>query len=351
MGTGPDGGDPNNPAPGGPDSDTDHDGYTPNTGDCNDSSALVNPSAIEMPGNLIDDDCNGQVDEPLPTCDSANSGKNDPTSLVQALDQCDKRFVLGASMNGPSDPVARTVVDAWGVVMPMGGKNMALLSTGIATTLTSYEPQSGTAFGGGVGTPFTNPAPNIDTSKACTTPQSPQSVVYDYTELVVKLKAPSNATSFSFKFQFFSTEYPEWVCQGFNDQFLVLMESKGEFQMATNIAFDMQMNPITVNSGFFTVCDPKFPTMGTAQGQHCTKPLSEIAGTGYERVPKSGAPGDPEAGGSTSWLTTTAPVTPNEDVTLHFVIFDEGDGILDSAVLIDSFRWGAQAIDSPTTIQ
>ena len=339
------------PMPGGPNDDTDHDGYTPNTGDCNDSSPLVNPAAVEMPGNGVDDDCNGQVDEPQPTCDSANTGKNDPTSLVQAFEQCDKRFFIGATLNGPSVAGARNVVDSFGVVMPMGGRNMAMLSTGKATTSASYEPQDGTNFG--VGT-FPNPAPDIDTSSACTTKQDPQPDVYDYTELVVKLKAPSNATSFSFKFHFFSTEYPEFVCKGFNDQFLVLMESQSEFQKATNIAFDMNKNPITVNSGFFTVCDSKFQPTGTAQGQHCTTPLSSISGTGYDRVPKwspVNMPADAEAGGSTGWLTTTGPVTPNEELTLHFVIFDEGDGILDSAVLIDNFVWGAQAIDSPTTIQ
>jgi len=358
TGTGKDGG-PTNPAPGGPDADTDHDGYTPNTGDCDDSSPLVNPSAVEMPGNGVDDDCNGQVDEPQATCDSANSGKNDPTSLVNAFEQCDKRFFLGASLNGPSEPASRNVVDSFGVVMPMGGRNMAMLSTGKATTAVSYEPQDGTDYSGGGGvfgtpTTFPNPAPDLDSSSACTMQQMPQPDVYDYTELVVKLKAPSNATSFSFKFQFFSTEYPEFVCKGFNDQFLVLMESQSEFQKATNIAFDMNKNPITVNSGFFTVCDSKFQPMGTAQGQHCTTGLSAISGTGYDRVPKSSifnSPADAEAGGATGWLTTTGPVTPNEEVTLHFIIFDEGDGILDSAVLIDNFVWGAQAVDSPTTIQ
>ena len=54
-------------------------------------------------------------------------------------------------------------------------------------------------------------------------------------------------------------------------------------------------------------------------------------------------------GGSTSWLTTTAPVTPGEDVTLHFIIFDEGDHILDSAALIDNFRWGTSVVMTPTT--
>jgi hypothetical protein len=54
-------------------------------------------------------------------------------------------------------------------------------------------------------------------------------------------------------------------------------------------------------------------------------------------------------GGATGWLTTTSPVTPGEDVTLHFIIFDEGDHILDSSVLIDNFRWAATGVPSPST--
>ena len=54
-------------------------------------------------------------------------------------------------------------------------------------------------------------------------------------------------------------------------------------------------------------------------------------------------------GGSTGWLTTTAPIAPNEDITLRFVIFDEGDGVLDSSVLIDNFQWGAATVMGPST--
>ena len=56
-------------------------------------------------------------------------------------------------------------------------------------------------------------------------------------------------------------------------------------------------------------------------------------------------------GGGTGWLTTTSPVVPGETATLRFVIFDEGDHILDSTVLIDNFQWQLTAADAPMTIQ
>ena len=101
------------------------------------------------------------------------------------------------------------------------------------------------------------------------------------------------------------------------------------------------MNPITVNSGFFIVC--KNGT--TPQTMNCTHPVSEIAGTGFEDDDGAGQP----IGGSTGWLTTTAPIAPGEDVTLRFVIFDEGDGFYDSSALIDNFKWGATSVTGPST--
>jgi hypothetical protein len=82
-------------------------------------------------------------------------------------------------------------------------------------------------------------------------------------------------------------------------------------------------------------------------------PPTDNQGTGYEMssVPNIPIPGVPPPipGGSTGWLSTTAPIQPGEDVTLRFVIFDEGDGVLDSAVLIDNFQWGAATVMGPST--
>lgn len=338
------------PMPAGPDGDYDQDGFSPNQGDCDDTTALRGPNAVEMVGNNVDDDCNGMVDEATSACDASAFGKNDELSLAQAMELCDSRFFLGAMLVGPSDPQARAVVKDFGSFQPKGGDHLALMSTGIAADKndSSYvAPQWGTDFGN----QHANPAPNIVGAQGCG--QSTPKTVQDYTELLVRLKVPQNATSFSFNFHFFSAEYPEFVCTMFNDKFLVMMESKHEFPVAENIAFDMQNNPITVNSGFFTICEND---TSKPQTQNCKKPVTELAGTGYDEKASAGPVplpipgGDKPIGGSTDWLTTTAPVTPGEDVTLRFIIFDEGDGSLDSAVLIDNFRWGAQVVDAPMTI-
>jgi len=298
------------------------------------------PNAIEVPGNNQDDDCNGQVDEIAQGCDGANGGKSDATSLAQAMELCDARFFKGASTNGPSDLRARIVAAKFGTaVNPLAGANMAFLSTGLAVDKSSasfVEPQEGTDLVNA----GTNPLPTLKGASNCGQAGTVTNV-QDYTELVLQLKAPANAQSFSFQFHFFSAEYPEYVCTRYNDEFLVIVQSSKTYTQPTNISFDAKMNPITVNSGFFIVC-----TNGaTPQTMNCTHPVSEIAGTGFDDDDGAGQP----IGGSTGWLTTTAPIAPGEDVTLRFVIFDEGDGAYDSSALIDNFKWGATSVTGPST--
>jgi hypothetical protein len=369
-----------------PNGDADHDGYTPAMGDCNDCNPSINPGAIQIPGDPTDYACNGAPGQVV-ACDSTNGGKRDATSLANAFEECDPRFFLSATLVGPSVDKARKVVPTFGILKPVQGANMALISSGIAADKSdpdfdkTQEEDPGTDLMNSAMHPYPNIMPNPMCMGAGSAMTSEPSMVNDYTELVVKLKAPSNVNSFSFDFNFFSAEYPVYVCTEFNDEFLVLQESNGEFQTATNIAFDMQKNPVTVNNGFFTVCTNDTSKPYT---QNCKKPVSDINGTGFEDPPGGlggggglnlpcstdadcsafgvtckagmcdlgglgGGGGGGIPGGSTGWLTTTSPVTPGENVTLHFIIFDEGDHILDSAALIDNFRWGTSVVSTPTT--
>jgi hypothetical protein len=329
---------PSNPAPGGPNEDTDGDGYTPAQGDCDDSNPLVGPGSVEINGNGIDDDCDGSIDNAAP-CDTSSIGQNTPAALAQAIGICATKFVTSTETVGPSDPAARATVPSFGVVQKLEGAGMAFISNGDATTQAGYTPDPGTSFpksntymspyGNGVALP-----PKSSCGSA------PAGTANDYTELAVDLTIPDNVKSFSFQFQFFSAEYPEFVCTEYNDRFLVIVDDGTTKQ---NVAFDSANNTISVDSGFFTVCENWALNSNT---QHCTTPVTAIAGTGYDVD-------DPivgnKIGGSTGWLTTTVPVTPKQKLKLSFIVYDEGDHRLDSSVLIDNFQWLAAAATAPVT--
>ena len=144
------------------------------------------------------------------------------------------------------------------------------------------------------------------------------------------LDVPANANSFSFDFNFMSVEFPEFVCTSFDDTFLAMLESQ---EYTGNVSFDSQGNRVSINVGFFDKCKPNLDPGCTGD--------AELHGTGYEG----------SQGGGTGWLTTTAPVTPGEKMKLTFIIFDEGDHILDSSVLIDNFRWHIEQVDGPITVE
>jgi hypothetical protein len=154
--------------------------------------------------------------------------------------------------------------------------------------------------------------------------------VNDYSELELVLDVPANANSFSFDFNFMSVEFPEFVCTSFDDTFLALLQSQ---EFTGNVSFDSQGNRVSINVGFFNKCK-------TTLDPACTGD-QELVGTGYQG----------SQGGGTGWLTTTAPVRPGEKIVLTFVVFDEGDHILDSSVIVDNFRWHIEQVDGPITVE
>jgi Putative metal-binding motif len=318
--------------------DNDMDGYTRAGGDCDDHDPLVNPGAIEVADNMIDDNCDGKVDEkPAPCLDN---GIADPMGLTNAMGLCAPWVVAGgAAMNQDADAASHAIRTDYGKYKARQGTTFAAISTGIVAAeadMTFVQPQPGTAFHNDDPNPF----PQMKKSACYSGPD--ENLVHDYVELAIKVKVPTNAKSFSFNFNFLSAEYPEYVGSQYNDKFLVLLDSK---QYKGNISYDKNQNPITVNVAFFDVCDTADICGGQAQNA-CTRPATDLDGTGYELDDGSGQ----RIGGGTGWLTTTAPVTPGETATVRFILFDEGDHLFDSTVLIDNFQWQLNAAMGPTTV-
>ncbi len=64
------------------DIDDDIDGFTENQGDCDDTNAAVSPGVLEICGNVIDDDCDGNIDDVA----DATIQKLGPLPYLQASD-------------------------------------------------------------------------------------------------------------------------------------------------------------------------------------------------------------------------------------------------------------------------
>ncbi|NVB43872.1 hypothetical protein G6O69_39125 [Pseudenhygromyxa sp. WMMC2535] len=147
------------------DADADGDGWGACSGDCCDDELLgcvdahlVNPGAFEVAGNGVDDDCDGEIDEPTTACDaglSSNSG--DGLDYAAALDLCEtttenaplaeRRWgVISAELtlaDGSSAPlsVQHAIRPAFGDnIVPSGGDRMVVLSSGNAAAPGSKTP-------------------------------------------------------------------------------------------------------------------------------------------------------------------------------------------------------------------
>ena len=336
------------------DSDLDGDGYTFNTGDCNDCDANVNPDAIEVQTDLmdpeakeVDENCDGEVDEVIPSCDTGFMvGDMDPLNAAAALDICGDANTNPWGLKGAAwvrangAPVASGhdlavgLMPDFGVNMPRNGDSLVVISSGYARDASETGACSGQSCqttGNGV-----PPVGFPQDVPGC----SGLSEIRDDVALEVELVAPSNATGYSFEFAFMSFEFPEYVCTSYNDQFIALVDPAPQGSINGNISFDAQTNPVSVNVAYFDNCDPagigSYASLCFAG--NCPQPPQPYCplGSGFMTDTGFNEWGD---AGSTGWLVTTAPVQGGDQFKVRFAIWDTGDQNLDSTVMLDNFRW------------
>jgi hypothetical protein len=330
----------------------------------------------DIPGNNCDDDGDGKVDNP-PTCDSALAANGTAEEFAKALGICatpakdgyglvSAKFTRGTSGGGSPDAAQHGVLPKFGdVLKPREGVSLGVLSTGYAQ---EFDGAPGVRFGGEDGV---NPSAGKDWKATGSLPSGfPKAAmgcmqatdVHDVIDVQLTLKAPQNASGIKFDLNFFSSEWPAYICSRFNDGFIAYLSAKG-FNNGTpdNMSFDAMKNPVSVNNGFFDRCTPSVD-IGCAPGavpatSQCPGGTSELQGTGFGVTGKwceaysilgGGGNKTSTAGGATGWLTSSAPVQAGETFTLDLVIWDTGDGILDSSVLLDNFTWAAGAVTVST---
>lgn len=348
--------------------DHDGDGWTPDEGDCNDCDKNVNPGAIDTLHDTdggapvwFDEDCDGTKGSAYTnTCDG-NMGvdSQNPDDGARAVELCqnaaanpatkkDKKWgVLDTRWVLPdgSDPATMVysmdnyhlghgMLAAFGPnVHVQAGTRMLGLSSGSARQPTDagYHDVGGFDKGYTSGSPAGFPKE----SPACmgVTTGTP----HDGAALEVEIRTPTNATGFTFDFNFFTYEWPNYVCSQFNDFFVALLTPIPSGQTDGNISFDNLGNPVSVNNAFVEVCGCSFmgpPCIAGGKTFSCSLGASTLMGTGF-----GGDTGMGQDHASTSWLLTKAPVTGGQVITLRWTVYDSGDGILDTTTLIDNWKW------------
>jgi hypothetical protein len=336
----------------------DEDGFTAAEGDCDDFAPLTNPGAYDLPGNGIDEDCDGK-DAVSEACDDTlELADADPMHAAQAIELCQvspegsrrwgvisARWTTPDGVGEPGDARMHGLLPAMGPgFQPRGGKRLLALSSGVARApgQTGYTKDCSDEF----------PADSTDfpkgfdgTSSTCDVDDAATSVV-DAIALELKIRMPTNVTALSFDSGFFTDEYPSYICTPYNDFFQVLVDP---LRMGGtpdgNVVFDLDDNAVSVNNSFLGVCEP---------GRHgakmfaCPQGFQPLVGTGFEDcefslVSPGGLGGlfdrNAKYGAATGWLNTEFKVEPGEVITMRFAIWDSADSALDSLAIIDHVRF------------
>jgi hypothetical protein len=236
---------------------------------------------------------------------AAARGLLDDPSFTDALDLA-PGVVQAAEVTGPGE--AARVRENVGVVLPIRGTHMVLLSTGIADygLPGSIPPERGTDF-------------------------VPPGAGGDDVTLSITVMVPDGANRLSFQYNFLSAEFPDFnTTDQFNDTFTLQLIDRSGTRDFPPLA--------SVNSStFFAVSDSRGKDTGF-----------DIFTGETDGVDNDFPGGFPDAG-LTDFRVFGAPVTPLEPLELRFRIRDTGDGILDSAVLIDALQFSALETLDPNT--
>ncbi len=221
-----------------------------------------------------------------------------PGNFVTALD-VNPAWVTNATLSGPAAGAA--ALPNFGVIQPRRGSSLVTLSTGIV----GGQAEPGADF-------------------------APTGVLGDEVLLTLQFDPPEGATKLHFDFLFLSSEYPDFVLAGFNDTFTARV-FQGSVSQTIALA--------NVDSSFFIpVSSPR--AGGTGYNLYTEDPSGVDTTFGV---------GLPDAG-VTVWQSVDVDVPFEGPFFLQFRIADVGDGILDSAVVLDNLVLTAMELLDPAEL-
>jgi hypothetical protein len=301
--------------PGGED-DADEDGFRLCEGDCDDVNASIYPGATEICGDGIDQDCDGS-DTP---CEVFEIDTEDPLEAAASMGIIEglvsAEWVLPDGSPMPSEynfSLGHGVLSAFGPnVAPLQGLQMLALSTGTARAPTDpdYSEDQNRNYACSLPELF-NGYP------ICPDPGGSQ----DGIGLKVVLTVPNNASGFNYSYKYYSKDYPEYVCTEYTDYAAAIIIPKSLGNHWGNIMFDYMGGPVCASSSnIITFCINQV-------GYSCIG-ITELLGTGFE------------GHGGSSWIQNIpVSVQAGTNIEIIFSIWDSGDGMMTSTILLDNWQW------------
>jgi hypothetical protein len=306
-------------------------------GDCIDSDPLINPGANEVPDDGLDNNCNGVADESggeiIFECQGPCTGHTIDAYLC-SMEVCFGDLLISSQLWSPTGD---NINSSWQAVThfgspnndlaPWAGESYALLASGPATGTSHTTDLSG---GGGKGDPFAKDG----------------YTTHDNVELVLQIKAPAGAIGFSIDYVYFSEEYEEYIGSSYNDKFYIILQAP---QTTGGQKVVINSTACSKPNQYFDFIDQEtgvkqcYIAINTALSEPCSNPQTSIAGTGFECGPP-----DANHGSSTGWLSTAWPIEGDEIFSLTFHIHDTSDGVFDSEVILDNFKWLSDPFNAGT---
>jgi hypothetical protein len=222
------------------------------------------------------------------------------TQLAEAMD-IDPSDIVSASIGTSDASGVGIATGSLGEFMPREGNSFAILSTGTAAIADddNDSENAGSALAG------------LNNGEG-----------QDMVQLTLELTVPTDATCVSFDFVFYSEEFDEYVGSSYNDAFTAELGTSDlsivnqKVVAPKNFAFDTLGDIVSVNTVYGVTGDTE---------------------TTYD--------------GATPKIKATTPIDPAAStITLVFTVQDLGDSILDSAVFIDNFEWGINAVCTAGTL-
>ena len=234
---------------------------------------------------------------PVSAASAAINGENDPNVIAQAV----------GGQSGGFSPETQTdqagVGDASHAGFPTAAPTFGVITSGDATLADDPNDSENAGFGWGTTSPIRGEA-------------------NDPMTLGVNVTVPGSVTCLLVDFKFFSEEFPEYVNAGFNDAFVIELDTTN-WTLATD-----------PNTGVLALSAPNDFAAGYGD-QVSVDTVGPTAVTATDAQPNT------TYDAATGLLTAKTPITAGQHI-VYFSIYDAGDSIYDSAAFIDNIRFNTE---------